>query len=179
MIEATNPPSIAPIAIEEIKAFLRIESGSEDATIAALVRTATGLCEDYIAAPPIIRDVSEIIPASNTWQRLSVAAVRMITMVETLTAGGDRLTLATDGYAIDIDGAGDGWVRATAAAPRARLVVAYSAGLAGDWNGVPEPLRHGIVRLAAHLFTERTTGDAAPPAAVAALWRPYRRMRLT
>jgi uncharacterized phiE125 gp8 family phage protein len=36
-----------------------------------------------------------------------------------------------------------------------------------------------IVRLVAHLFTHRDAADAGPPpAAVAAMWRPWRRLRL-
>jgi hypothetical protein len=55
--------------------------------------------------------------------------------------------------------------------------VTGTAGLAVSANEVPEPIRQGILRLVAHLFTARDgTGD--PPAAVTALWRPYRRMRL-
>ena len=44
-----------------------------------------------------------------------------------------------------------------------------------DWAAVPAPVAHGMVVLAAHLFENRGRGDA-PPAAVAALWRPYRRL---
>ena len=52
-------------------------------------------------------------------------------------------------------------------------------GLAADWNGIPEPLRQGIIRLVAHLYTHRDFADAGPPpTAVAALWRPWRRLRL-
>ena len=40
------------------------------------------------------------------------------------------------------------------------------------------PLRHGIVRLAAHQYRERDEGAAVLPAAVIALWRPYRMVRL-
>ena len=59
------------------------------------------------------------------------------------------------------------------------MLVRYGAGRAHDWNGVPEPLRHGIVRMAAHLYTHRDGEDGgAPPAAVTALWLPYRRLRL-
>ena len=51
--------------------------------------------------------------------------------------------------------------------------------MATDWNGIPEPLRQGIIRLAAHLFTHRDAADAGPPpTAVAALWRPWRRLRM-
>jgi hypothetical protein len=53
------------------------------------------------------------------------------------------------------------------------------AGKAADWNGIQEPLRQGIVRMAAHLYTHRDGEDGrGPPAAVTALWLPYRRLRL-
>jgi uncharacterized phiE125 gp8 family phage protein len=51
--------------------------------------------------------------------------------------------------------------------------------MATDPNGLPEALRHGIVRLAAHLYSHRDEAEqAGPPAAVTALWRPWRRLRL-
>ncbi len=46
-----------------------------------------------------------------------------------------------------------------------------------DWVSVPAPIALGVTMLVAHLFDHRES-DVAPPAAVAALWRPYRRMRL-
>ena len=49
---------------------------------------------------------------------------------------------------------------------------------AGTWDGVPAPVRHGGAMLVQHLFEDRNR-SAAPPAAVAALWRPYRVMRLS
>mgnify|MGYP000737058253 CR=1 FL=1 len=40
-------------------------------------------------------------------------------------------------------------------------------------------LRHGIVRFAAHQYRERDEGPAERlPSAIAALWRPYRMVRL-
>jgi uncharacterized phiE125 gp8 family phage protein len=61
-----------------------------------------------------------------------------------------------------------------------RLVVRFAAGMAVDWDTLPDGLRHGIVRLAAHLFRQRDANEVlpAPPAAVAALWSPWRRLRL-
>jgi uncharacterized phiE125 gp8 family phage protein len=61
-----------------------------------------------------------------------------------------------------------------------RVAVRFTAGLAPDWAALPEALRHGVLRLAAHQYRQRE-GDqqsALPPAAVAALWRPWRRLRL-
>ena len=81
-------------------------------------------------------------------------------------------------YAVDIDGRGEGWVRASSGGGRVRVTA--EAGLATGWSGLPGAIRQGAVRLAAHLFAHRDAADdAGPPAAVAALWRPYRRMRLS
>jgi len=55
--------------------------------------------------------------------------------------------------------------------------VTVEAGLAADWPSLPAPLRQGVAMLAAYLFDSRD-GAGAPPAAVTALWRPFRRMRL-
>jgi uncharacterized phiE125 gp8 family phage protein len=60
----------------------------------------------------------------------------------------------------------------------ARIAVRFAAGLAPEWAGLPDGLRHGVVRLAADGYRRRD-GDgpgAQPPAAVAALWRPWRRL---
>ena len=45
------------------------------------------------------------------------------------------------------------------------------------WEAVPAPVRHGVAMLIQHLFEDRA-GTGVPPAAVAALWRPYRVVRL-
>ena len=70
--------------------------------------------------------------------------------------------------------AGDGWVRRRQAGAVTRVRVGGTAGMADDENGVPEPIRQGVLRLVAHLFTARDGEGGEPPAAVTALWRPYR-----
>lgn len=49
-----------------------------------------------------------------------------------------------------------------------------------EWDDVPQALRHGTIRLAAHLYRRRDdeADSATPPASVAALWRPWRRLHL-
>ena len=66
------------------------------------------------------------------------------------------------------------------------LLVAYETcgafvgdALAEDWAELPPGLNEGIIRFAAHLYRERdAAGSREPPAAVAALWRPWRELRL-
>ena len=171
-------PSLVPV--EEVKAFLRIAGSDEDALVAGLVRTATELCEAFTRRALIEREIGETIPARPAWSRLGHTPVRAILEVSGVDAGGAAMLLPSGDYAVDIDAAGDGWVRITGGGSAGRVLVRYRAGLAGDWNGVPEPLRHGVVRMAAHLYTHRDLeGGAGPPAAVTALWLPYRRLRLS
>lgn len=50
-----------------------------------------------------------------------------------------------------------------------------------EWADQPQAIRHGIIRLAAHLFSQRGTDAAppvAPPVAIVALWRPWRQLHL-
>lgn len=166
-------------ARDEVKAFLRIEGTEEDATLDRLIAVAIGCGEDFTGRVFLIRDLLEVQPATTAWQRLGRAPVRAITALATLAADGTVIALTAPAYAVDIDAGGDGWVRLMGASVGGRVQATYQAGVAAGWDGLPEPLRQGAVRLAAHLFTHRDAADGgAPPAAVAALWRPWRRMRL-
>ena len=167
----------AAVAVQEVKAFLRIGNSVEDALIAGLVRTAEAACEAFTGLVLIERAGAQTLAPERAWRRLGVSPVRAIAGVAAVAADGSETALAADAYAVDIDAAGDAWVRVLDAAGAKRVRVRFTAGLAEDWNGVPEPLRQGIVRLAAHLYGARGA-EEGPPAAVAALWRPWRRMRL-
>lgn len=168
-----------PVSLAELKAFLRVTVSDEEALLAGLARAAADMCEAFTGRALLDRAVEEDLAASPRWTRLGAAPVRLIENVAALGEDGAATALAAGAYAIDVDAAGDGWVRVLAAGSAKRVRVSYRAGMAGDQNGLPEALRHGIVRLAAHLYAHRGQADQAdPPAAVTALWRPWRRLRL-
>ena len=168
----------APLSVAEAKAFLRLDTDAEDALISGLVRTATALCEAFTGQLLLKRTATETVAADGTWHALALAPVVSIGAVETLGVDGTATALAGDGWTSTVDADGRAWVR-IAAAGVARANVTGIVGLADDWNGVPEPLRQGIARLVAHLFASRDAADdVGPPAAVAALWRPWRGVRL-
>ena len=173
---------LPPEAAGAAKGFLRVERSDEDGLIGGLVEAAAELCEGFTGQALLARGFTETIPASRAWQRLTRTPVRAITQIEALPAEGAAQPLANDSYAIDIDAQGDGWVRLTAPGDLRRIRVGYEAGVAAAWADLPAALRHGVVRLAAHFYTYRSgeggRGRDEPPAAVTALWRPYRRMRL-
>lgn len=152
-----------PVGLEETKNFLRIDHTHEDALLAGLIRTATTLCEAFVGQTLIVREVEERTIGAGDWRRLAVAPVVAI------TPPGAGVETAVDGHAI-------GWIRAAAGVV---VTARYQAGLAADWNGVPDTLRQGIMRMVAYLHLHRDDADsAALPAAVTALWRPWRAMPL-
>lgn len=176
---AAVKPAALPVPIETLRAYLRIEGSEEDAILAGLVRSASALCEAFTRLSLIETEFEQILPARQAWTRLDRAPVRAILSVAAVGESGP-VPLPSADYAIDLDAGGDGWVRVTRAGTAGQMLVRYRAGLAADWNGIPEPLRQGIVRMATHLYAHRDGEDgAAPPAAVTALWLPYRRLRLS
>src|SRR5690348_14313820 len=142
------------VTISEAQAYVRIETGEEEAILAGLIRTASALCESFINQVVIARDFAVELPASGAWERLPVTPVRSIDSVEAVDANGVAAALASGDYAVDVDSSGDGWVRAAVSGVR-RIRASGSAGMAADENGVPEPIRQGVLRLVAHLFTAR------------------------
>ena len=173
---------LPPEAAGAAKGFLRVERADEDGLIGGLVEAAAELCEGFTGQALLARGFTETMAASRAWQRLTRTPVRSITSVEALPAEGPAQALPSGAYAIDIDANGDGWVRLTAPGDARRIRVGYEAGVAGAWADLPGALRHGILRLAAHFYTNRVAdgsrAPSEPPAAVSALWRPYRRIRL-
>lgn len=172
---------LPPEAAGAAKAYLRVERADEDALIAGLVAAAAELCEGFTGRALLTRGFSETMAASRAWQRLARSPVRAVTSVEALPAEGPAQALASDGYGIEVDAEGEGWVRLTGPGEARRIRVGYQAGLTADWAGLPAALRQGILRLAAHFYANRAAegpSPAEPPAAVTALWRPFRRLRL-
>ncbi len=177
---ATNQgPVPAALTLAEARTFIRLGTGEDDAVLATLIGAATAICEQFIGAALVERTVTQTLPISGTWQRLAMEPVRTITAVRGVPADGSAFALPVTSYAIDIDSNGTGWVRVSAPGAAGRAEVTYQAGMAAAAAGVPEVLRQGVLMLTAHLYRDRDREvPGAPPAAVAALWRPWRRMRV-
>lgn len=151
-----------------------------DTALTLLLRAGMEMCEAFTGIMPIEVECEEVLPGCTSWQALATRPVQAITAVEGIAADGTRFPLTPGAYDIELHADGSGCVLATAPGLTRRFAVRFTAGLAPDWETLPEALRHGILRFAAHQHREREDSGAspAPPAAVAALWRPWRRMRL-
>ena len=176
-----TPAVLAPSALAELKQWLGISTTHDDAPLASLLRSGLETCEAFTGTLPLAAECEEVLAASGDWQCLATRPVQAITGAEAILPSGARLALAASTYEIELDADGTGRVRLRDAGTASRVAVRFTAGLAAAWDQLPEALRHGVLRLAAHQHRERETSGAAPvpPAAVAALWRPWRRMRLS
>lgn len=172
--------AVDAFALDAVKTYLRIDGESEDSALAALIATAVEQCEAYVGVTILQRAMTEVIVPGVAWQLLSPAPVRVISGVAGLAIGGGTTALLASTYEIDIDAEGRGRVRFLAPIAEKRVVVSIEAGVAPNWAGLSESLRHGIIRLVAHYHAFRDRADElGPPAAVAALWRGSRRVRLS
>lgn len=175
-----TPAVLAPMAFAELKDWLGITTTGDDAQLAALLRAALDACEHFTGTMPLEQVCEAVLPVTPQWQDLPVRPIQAITAIDGIPAEGVRFALPAANYAIDLDADGAGRVRIGNPGAAGRVAVRFSAGLAPDWTGLPDGLRHGILRLAAFHYRQREGEVAAamPPCAVAALWRPWRRMRL-
>lgn len=172
---------LAPAALGEVKDWLGITTPADDPGLTALLRAALETCEGFTGTLPLQTVCEEIVPNVSGWQDLASRPVQAISGAQAVLVSGARAALPAAAYAIDLTADGAGRVRVIAApVGTLRLAVRFTAGLAADWASLPDGLRHGIVRLAAHGYRQRDTptDGPCPPAAVAALWRPWRGVRL-
>ena len=179
-------------ALDALKAYLRVHGDDEDALLTDMLGASAEICERFTGLALIAREHGEVIAASGAWTMLSAMPVWSIGPLWSVApgcagngsagngapqdGGGNGGAIPVGLHEIDIDAEGRGWVRIESDAAR-RAHVTYRAGLASAWQDLPEALTHGLLRLAGHLYLERD-GGKTPPAAVSALWRPWRRMNL-
>ena len=161
------------VGLPEVQAYARVESGEEEAVLAGLLRVASEMCETFLNQVLLARAFELDVRAGSGWTVLQVQPLRAISTVRRMNGGQE---VSATSYRIDIDHEGRGFI---AGLPEGETyTVTGVAGIAEDPNAVPEPIRQGILRLAAYLFANRDGQIGELPKAVTALWRPYRRAGL-
>ncbi|MET1755032.1 phage head-tail connector protein [Novosphingobium sp. RD2P27] len=175
-----TPATLPSSALAELKQWLGITFAADDAPLQRLLSAALEACEGFTGTMPLEQICEQVLDSRGCWQALATRPVQAMLAVERVAEDGTRVTLAPDDYDVELHAGGTGYVRVLSPKCPGRIAVRFTAGLATEWDLLPESLRHGIVRLAAHQHRERESAGASslPPASVAALWRPWRRVRL-
>ena len=173
------PPILSGAPLTELKAWLGIRLSEEETSLLGLLGAALESCEAFIGRLPLEAECEEMLAACSGWQKLASLPVQSITALDEVATDGQRSAIDPARYEFDLDADGGARVR-IGNLDADRVAVRFTAGIAPDWATLPEGLRHGILRLAAHHYRQRDRDPAeqVPPAAVVALWQPWRRMRL-
>ncbi len=104
MLVEPVPPTAEPVGLGELKAYLRLDTGDEDALLAGLLRSARALCEAFTRTWLIERGAVEIVPVvSKPGARLAGAPVGAVSKVEALYADGTSAVLTPDRYTVVYD----------------------------------------------------------------------------
>jgi uncharacterized phiE125 gp8 family phage protein len=176
------PAVIEEDAVTELKRWLGISRPGEDALLAGLLRAALDLCEAFTGQAPLAQTVTERIALQRGWRSLTSRPVRALVSVELVGRDGTLSSLEEPAYAAEFSANGALSIRIARPQDGLALAVTLAVGIAPDWAGLPDALRQGIIRLAAHYYRDRDSDGrrqpAPPPASVTALWRPWRNLRL-
>lgn len=179
----SSPHDLHAAAIDELKGWLGVTVTHDDLALRAVLQAALDMFEQFTGLVPLKATYQEYLAPQRGWQCLLTRPVHAMTQIEGHDDAGMISPVPSSDYAMDICPDGSGKISLLNPEIGMRYSVMVDAGLAPEWADLPHSIRHGLIRLAAHFWREREAdgpakNDALPPLAVAALWRPWRRMRL-
>jgi uncharacterized phiE125 gp8 family phage protein len=170
------PPAAA---LGELKLFLRIEDSREDALLAGLLRAATETVEAMLGLLLFEREVEERGIARSGSLVLTAEPARTLVLARLELADGTQRTLGALEASLRTDAHGCGQLTLQGVSDGTDVVVRYRAGMASDWNWVPESLRLAVIRVASHFFSHRDApDDPGIPPSVRRMISPWRARRL-
>lgn len=175
-----TPADLSGAALDDLKGWLGISRPKEDALLISLLGASVAMCEAFTGQAPIEQIFEESIPGTAGAHRLSTRPVRVPLSVERIGQDNAQFPLAESEYDFAVSVDRTATVTLANDIETSAVIVTFEAGIADDWSEVPDALKQGMIRLAAFHYRDREMdSDAAPPASVAALWRPWRQVRLT
>lgn len=174
-----QPPVIGAAALAELKHWLGISRPDEDTALTGLLDASLAICEAFTGKTPLVQTVEEVIAPRSGWQELTSRPVRAVIGAALIAHDGTREALALPTDVLEWRIADSACVQLLRSFDGRGAALQLVVGIADDWASLPAPLRHGVIRLAAHFYRDRDgKPSAVPPASVTALWRPWRSVRL-
>lgn len=180
-----TPPAAEPLALDETRAYLRVEHTDDDELIAALIAGARIHVEAQARRALITQGWRLVLDAWPGDGRIAVrpAPLQAVTAARVYDATGDAQAVDIQALVPDIAASALVFIPWALPAPgraAAGIEIDVTAGYGDDALAVPEPLRQAVRLLVAHWYENRGVTGPSPqmPAGVAALLTPYRMVSL-
>ncbi len=175
-----DPLGLDSVMLAEVRAYLRVDAGTDDNVLAACAVAAVAHAEQFTRQILIRRSAKEIVTAGSGWQILQAMPVQSVTGVTGIPAEGASFAMAASAWEAKISSRGEAYFRVLQPGIAGRAEVSLVVGLSANWASLPESLRLGLLRLIGHFYNNRdASDDVGPPAAALALLLPFRRMQIT
>lgn len=186
-----TPPAAEPVALAELRAFLRVSHEDDDALIARLGRAARERVEEQTGRALVEQTWRMAADwdegrGANGFRIFALRRPPYLSFVEArvVKADGTSVVIATEDVRVDSE-RGEVWLRPTAAALAERrawrpIEIVWRAGYANA-EAVPEAIKTAILLITAESYERRDSAgapSAATPAGVYALLAPFRDVRL-
>ncbi len=183
-----TPPAAEPLALDETRAFLRVEHTDDDELIAALIAGARIHVEAQTRRALIAQSWRLVLDAWPADGRIDVrpAPLQAVTAARVFNGEGAAQTIDPQAFVPDLGASALAFMPWALPAPgrmAAGIEIDVTAGYGDSALAVPEPLRQAVRLLVAHWYENRSVVAAAAsgallPAGVAALLAPYRMVSL-
>jgi uncharacterized phiE125 gp8 family phage protein len=174
-----DPLALDSVMLAEVRAYMRVDAGTDDNVIAACAVAAVEHAEQFTRQILIRRGAKDMVTTGSGWQILQAMPVQSIVGVKGIPAEGASLAMAASAWEAKISSRGEAYFRVLQPGIAGRAEVSLIVGLSANWASLPESLRLGLLRLTAYFYNNRdASDDAGPPAAALALLLPFRRMQL-
>lgn len=191
ILSETGPGPVPVPPLADFKLHLRLahgfaDDGAEDALLLGYLASAVAVVERRIARALVIRGFEVAVARWDAGDCLALPIGPVETVTSAVLEGpGDPVSLNVSAWTV---APGETRQRLSAAGaalppiPAGRKVrIAFDAGFAVDWSGVPAALSQAVMMLAADFHARRGTerdGDTGLPLAVIELLAPWRPGRL-
>ena len=180
-IRVTTAPSVEPLALSEVKSYLRISGSGEDTLIGNFIEAARTFCEDFPGRALITQTLTLTLDATNeiddplfegtrtgpyvnfykSFISVPRPELQSVTSVKTFADDDTATTFASSKYYVDTSRdparivlrTGETWPTALRVANAIEVV--YVSGYGNAASDVPAPLKIGMMQHIAYMYDQR------------------------
>ncbi len=185
MIETLVPPATEALTLDAVRAHLRLDGTDEDGLLQALIPAARQACESSLSKRLITQTIRMTLDQPYPITRLSVGPVQSVRRIDYIGLDGQLTQMPASAWRLSGDRLApmDEWPMI--GAPIGGFRIEYVTGFGDSPDDIPAPIRLGMLMLIAHWYENREATVVTQslqavnlPLGVAALWAPFRRMRV-